>query len=198
MYTNPKDSKNFITILSQTELQNAGTRKQPSNEEIEKLPCLIPFAHRLETKCQCLQIVLLLSAYTAWFRMQTLKKKMTGSRDFCRSDQSGSNFVSYIDMKIPQPLSKCEQVKYILARIGKDQGHRKCRVWRRHIHTALSVLYRPAKPMPDFRCWPSQKTSPPKASVGVTLCTAHHILLVTVPTGQPILNSSLPPPSKVN
>jgi hypothetical protein len=65
MYTNPKDSKNFITILSQTELQNAGTRKEPSNEEIEKLPCLIPFAHRLETKCQCLQIVLLLSAYTA-------------------------------------------------------------------------------------------------------------------------------------
>jgi hypothetical protein len=58
----------------------------------------------------------------------TEKKKMTGSRDFCRSDQSGSNFVSYIDMKIPQPLSKCEQVKYILARIGKDQGHRKCRV----------------------------------------------------------------------
>jgi hypothetical protein len=49
---------------------------------------------------------------------------MTGSRDFCRSDQSGSNFVSYIDMKIPQPLGKCAQVKYILARNGKDQGHR--------------------------------------------------------------------------
>lgn len=37
------------------------------------------------------------------------------------------------------------------------------------VPTCLSVAWRAAKPMPDLRCVPSQKASPPIESAGVTL-----------------------------